>query len=141
MSVSLDPNTLPIINVVGLAQSGTILRAERKTPSDGVPAFVTRDGWEELVSLYAKDSEKPHEIVLPALERAAGRILAHAAEAAVSDRRNSPVFNLESDLFASDPTLVLAFVRDTEHPVACALIGTAAQLSQILRQGDQLPPL
>lgn len=135
MSVMLDPSTLPSVNILGLAQSGAILRAERETPPDGIPAFVTKAGWDELITAHADNHAAPHLIVLPALEKAVTRILAHAAEAAQSEGKTAPVISLESDLFPSDPTLILAFVRDETHPVACALIGTADHLVGMLR-GD-----
>jgi len=135
MSVMLDPSTLPSVNILGLAQSGAILRTERETPPDGIPAFVTKAGWDELIAAHADNHAAPHLIVLPALEKAVNRILAHAAEAAQSEGKTAPVISLESDLFPSDPTLILAFVRDETHPVACALIGTADHLVGMLR-GD-----
>ncbi|WP_418609053.1 hypothetical protein [Gluconobacter cerinus] len=133
MSVVLDPSSLPAVNILGLAQSGAILRAERETPPDGVPAFITREGWDELVAAHASEHDTPHTIVLPALEKTVTRLLAHAAQAASEEGGTAPVVSLESDLFPSDRTLILAFVRDETHPVACTLIGTAHQLAGVLR--------
>ncbi|KXV32572.1 hypothetical protein FXF46_08845 [Gluconobacter thailandicus] len=131
----LDPSTLPSVNILGLAQGGAILRAERETPPDGIPAFITKEGWDELIAAHAANHVAPHTVVLPALEKAVARILAHAAKAAQAEGKTAPVISLESDLFPSDPTLILAFVKDETHPVACALIGTAAHLVDMLR-GD-----
>ncbi|AFV99944.1 hypothetical protein BAR24_07080 [Gluconobacter oxydans] len=131
----LDPSTLPSVNILGLAQGGAILRAERETPPDGIPAFIAKEGWDELIAAHAANHVAPHTVVLPALEKAVARILAHAAKAAQAEGKNAPVISLESDLFPSDPTLILAFVKDETHPVACALIGTAAHLVDMLR-GD-----
>lgn len=135
MSVMLDPSTLPSVNILGLAQSGAILRAERETAPDGIPAFITKEGWNELIAAHADDHTAPHTVVLPALEKAVARILSHAAESAQGEGKTAPVISLESDLFQSDSTLILAFVRDETHPVACALIGTAGHLVDMLR-GD-----
>ncbi|MFT8808553.1 hypothetical protein [Gluconobacter sp.] len=133
MSIKLDPAILPALDIVGMAQSGALLRAERETPPDGIPVFVTRTGWEELTATHAADHATPHTVLLPALEKAAARILSHAAETASRSGEMTPVLTLQSDLFPSDPDLVLAFVRDSTHPVACALIGTAAQIETALR--------
>lgn len=134
----LDPSTLPSVNILGLAQSGAILRAERETPPDGIPAFITKEGWDELIAAHADNHVAPHTIVLPALEKAVARVLAHAAEAAQTEGKTAPVISLESDLFPSDRTLILAFVRDETHPVACALIGTASHLVGMLRSDDSV---
>ncbi|MBS1102747.1 hypothetical protein JK202_06900 [Gluconobacter sp. Dm-62] len=133
MSIKLDPELLPALDILRMAQSGTLLRAERHTPPDGIPAFVTRDGWNELVETHAGNHDAPHMVLLPALEKAVLRIMSHAAEQASSSGEMTPVITLPSDLFPSDPDLVLSFVRDSTHPVACALIGTAAQIENALR--------
>lgn len=141
MSIKLDPMILPALDILGMAQSGTLLRAERETPPDGIPAFVTRAGWDELVATHAGDHTAPHTVLLPAMEKAVARLLSHAAEAASRDGVMTPVVTIQSDLFPSDPDLVLAFVRDTTHPVACALIGTAAQIETTLRTHTPVHPL
>ncbi|EHH69080.1 hypothetical protein [Gluconobacter morbifer] len=135
MSVTLEPASLPSVDIVGLAQSGQILRAERDTPPDGVPVFITREGWNDLLATHATDSASSPAAVLPALEKAVTRIMAHAAEAAGKEGMTTPVISMKSDLFSSDGTLILAFVRDSTHPVACALIGTATQIADTLRAG------
>ncbi len=136
MPIKLDPALLPALDILGMAQSGTLLRAERETPSDGIPAFVTRAGWHELAATHAANHDAPHTVLLPALEKAVSRILAHAAHNASHTGEITPVTTLQSDLFPSDPDLVLAFVRDSTHPVACALIGTAPQIETALRRQD-----
>lgn len=133
MSIKLDPAILPALDILGMAQSGALLRAERDTPPDGIPAFVTRSGWDELIATHAANHDAPHTVLLPALEKAVARLLSHAAEGASRNGEMTPVITLQSDLFPSDPDLVLAFVRDSTHPVACALIGTAAQIETALR--------
>lgn len=133
MSIKLDPAILPALDILGMAQSGALLRAERETPPNGIPAFVTRAGWDELTATHADHHDAPHTVLLPALEKAVARILSHAAEAASRNGEMTPVLTMPSDLFPSDPDLVLAFVRDNTHPVACALIGTAAQIEAALR--------
>ncbi|GBR70060.1 hypothetical protein [Gluconobacter kanchanaburiensis] len=141
MSIKLDPMMLPALDILGMAQSGAVLRAERETPSDGIPAFVTRSGWDELVATHASDHTAPHTVLLPAMEKAVTRLLSHAAEAASRDGVMAPTITIQSDLFLSDPDLVLAFVRDITHPVACALIGTAAQIETTLRAHTPVHPL
>lgn len=136
MSIKLDPAILPALDILGMAQSGAILRAERNTPPDGIPAFVTRTGWDELIATHATEHNAPNALLLPALEKAVSRLLAHTAEEASRNGEMTPVITLQSDLFPSDPDLVLAFVRDSTHPVACALIGTAAQIEMALRGHD-----
>ncbi|MFT9096720.1 MAG: hypothetical protein ABF459_16480 [Gluconobacter cerinus] len=136
MPLKLAPARLPALDILGMAQSGTLLRAERETPSDGIPAFVTRAGWDELAATHAANHDAPHTVLLPALEKAVSRILAHAAQNASNTGEMTPVTTLQSDLFPSDPDLVLAFVRDSTHPVACALIGTAPQIETALRRQD-----
>ena len=126
----LDPSTLPPVNILGLAQSGTILRAERETLPDGIPAFITKAGWDELTAAHNTSAA----LVLSSLEKAVARLLAHAAEDAQTNGRTAPVISLESDLFPSDPTLILTFVRDETHPVACALLGTASHLTEVLKK-------
>ncbi|WP_415571466.1 hypothetical protein [Gluconobacter sp.] len=136
MPIKLDPALLPALDILGMAQSGALLRAERETPSDGIPAFVTRAGWDELAATHAANHNAPHSVLLPALEKAVARILTHAAQNASQMGEMTPVTTLQSDLFPSDPDLVLAFVRDSTHPVACALIGTATQIEAALRSRD-----
>ncbi len=136
MPIKLDPTLLPALDILGMAQSGALLRAERETPPDGIPAFVTRAGWDELAATHASDHSAPHIVLLPALEKAVSRILAHAAQNAAHTGEMTSVTTLQTDLFPSDPDLVLAFVRDSTHPVACALIGTALQIETALRSQD-----
>lgn len=133
MSIKLDPTILPALDILGMAQSGALLRAERETPPDGIPAFVTRAGWDELIATHAAHHDTPHTVLLPALEKAVSRLMSHAAEEASRNGEMTPVLTLQSDLFPSDPDLVLAFVRDSTHPVACALVGTAPQIETALR--------
>ncbi|WP_231118867.1 hypothetical protein [Oecophyllibacter saccharovorans] len=143
--VRLVPESLPALDILTLAQEGRILRAERETPPDGVPVFVTRAGWDELLSHHGKG--EPEEKValtklLPALEQISARLLAQAAEASEhhakpAAQENAPkappsIFTLESDLFPSDPQTRLVLVRDRTHPVVCALLGTPAQLATLL---------
>lgn len=133
MNVSLDPTLLPALDIVGLAQSGQILRAEKETPPDGVPFFVTHEGWDELVLTHAAQHKTPHAFVLATLEKVVAKLQAHAAEGARERGAHRPIITIPSDLFPSDPMVVLAFVRDASHPVACALIGTANHLASLLR--------
>ncbi|QDH17300.1 hypothetical protein [Swingsia samuiensis] len=141
MSISLDPSLFPAIDIITLAQTGLILRAERQTPPDGIPVFVTKEGWTELVSSHAPEHPSPHEIIIPALEKAITRLLSHAAETAEKTKEMAPVLYLESDLFPSNAELLIAFVRDKEHPVTCALIGTRQHLSHVLKvtASDKMP--
>lgn len=145
-TVTLAPDSLPRLNIVGLAQSGQILRAERETPPDGVPVFVTKEGWNDLLRHYG-DGKDPAELartkLLPALERISTQLLAEAAQASKektssgatpeSEKAGTPsVFTLESDLFPGDRETRLVLVRDETHPVVCALLGTPAQLAHLL---------
>ncbi|GBR52515.1 hypothetical protein AA106555_0944 [Neokomagataea thailandica NBRC 106555] len=133
MFFKLDPAKLPALDIVGLATSGLIVRAERETPADGIPAFITRPGWEELLTSHAADVENGSALVLPPLEKAVQRLLAHAAQSASEEQNFAPLVTLESDLFASAPSLLVMFVRDQSHPVACVLVGTEEHIATTLK--------
>lgn len=133
MPISLDPKTLPALNIIELATQGLIMRAERETPPDGLPVFITRPGWEELLTTHTNDAENGATLVLPALEKATHRLLAHAAQAASEDKTFAPLVTVESDLFKSATSVLLTFVRDSTHPVACVLIGTEAHIATVLK--------
>lgn len=138
MPISLDPAQLPELNILTLAQSGAIVRAERETPEDGIPAFITRSGWNELISHHAQEQETVADTatrVLTALEKSIGLLMTQAAKAAQEHEQSTPpsLYSLETDLFPSSPQTRLVFVKDTSHHVACALIGTPDQISDIIR--------
>ncbi|GBR47143.1 hypothetical protein [Neokomagataea thailandica] len=133
MPISLDPTILPSLNIIDLATQGLIVRAERETPEDGLPIFITRPGWEELLTTHTHDAEHGATIVLPALEKAVHRLLAHVAHATHEEKNFAPLITVDSDLFQSAASLLLAFVRDSTHPVACVLIGTEPHIATVLK--------
>lgn len=133
--IHIDPDVLPSFDIVMLANSGALLRAEAETPPNGVPAFVTAAGWRMIEARYRHAS--PEEL-LTNLGRATHRLLAHAAEAYAetdhSDEISAPgSFSCPSDLFENNGTLHLAFIRDTTHPVICAVIGTNKHLQDLMK--------
>lgn len=137
MPISLDPYQLPELDILTLAQSGRLVRAERETPEDGVPALVTRSGWNELVQHYIQEHEAPSDTaqrVLIALERSASLLMTEAAKAVQEQNDDTPpsLYTLETDLFPSNRQTRLVFVRDKSHPVACALIGTPQHITEII---------
>ncbi|QDH13785.1 hypothetical protein E3E12_05840 [Formicincola oecophyllae] len=161
-AVALDPATLPALDIVKLAQEGHILRAERDLPPHGVPAFVTKEGWDELMKHYGQGKppeEAARTIILPALEKSVRLLMAKAAEArhkaaleahvtqgedGEASQKNSPavlprVFTAESDLFPSHPETRLVLVRNADSPVVCALVGTPGQLTALLGQAGHSP--
>lgn len=137
MAITLNPEHLPKLDIVALAQSGHIVRAERDTAEGGVPVFLTKEGWDELVLQHRKQSNEPIEQtashLLPALEKISARILAEAAHAAETQKQeHAALFTLETDLFPSSPQTRLVLVADKTHPVVCALLGTPAQITLLL---------
>lgn len=142
MAVTLDPSRLPQLDILALARSGLIVRAERETPETGIPSFLTRAGWNELIAHHRRPSEgstehEPEEQtasrLLPALERISTRLLGEAArEAETRQQQDTSLFTIETDLFPSSPETRIILVADRTHPVACALIGTPEQITQLL---------
>ncbi|RUT25427.1 hypothetical protein C0V97_12680 [Asaia sp. W19] len=121
----LDPSTLPEIDIVDLAQSGQILRAEQTTPPGGIPAFLTRDDWRRIVHRHATpDSDE--NALLAAVERAIHRLLDHAATTLAARPAGlvSATLTVKTDLFDTRGETFLSFVRAKGHPVACVVIGT-----------------
>lgn len=131
--IRLDPDALPVIDIVALAQEGALLRAEHDTPPDGIPAFVTAAGWRMLCARYAGDD--PHGL-LTHLGKAVHRLLAHAAQSHAAEHRAGHAapasFSCPSDLFEDNGTLHIAFLRDTNHPVICTLIGTKDHIRDLM---------
>ncbi|AOX19235.1 hypothetical protein [Kozakia baliensis] len=140
-TLSLDPTALPPLDIIDLANSGVIVRAERETPPDGIPAFVTAQGWQELLQRYADGNSDIAPRVLAALEQAIKRLLDHAATSFAQSTHNeiAPILSCPSDLFASNGTIQIAFVRDRQHPVACVLIGTVEQLRELIKNPPPKP--
>lgn len=134
-SIQLDPNTLPVLDIVELANTGAIRRAEQQTPPDGIPVFVTALGWLELEDRYGIDNPRK---ILRSLESAAHRLLSHAATtlATQSAGEVSATITCPSDLFTENGSVNLSFVRDREHPVVCVLIGTTDHLMALLSPRD-----
>ncbi|MCX5616332.1 hypothetical protein NQF87_05005 [Bombella sp. TMW 2.2559] len=141
MAVTLDPSRLPQLDILALARSGLIVRAERETPEIGIPSFLTRAGWNELIANHRRPSEgstehEPEEQtasrLLPALERICTRLLGEAAREAETQQQDASIFTIETDLFPSSPETRIILVADRTHPVACALIGTPEQITQLL---------
>ncbi|MXV43994.1 hypothetical protein GS501_02860 [Saccharibacter sp. 17.LH.SD] len=132
-SITLNPKIFPKLDIVSLAQTGKILRAERTTTKNGIPAFITREGWNELILHHARDGEPlslTTQKILPALEQSVARLLGEAAQA--STERPASLYTLETDLFPSNTQTRLALVCDQTHHVACALIGTPKHLQHLL---------
>lgn len=143
MAITLDPASLPKLDILSLAQNGLILRAERDTPETGIPSFLTRAGWNELIAHHrrpadgdsgpAETEEQTASRLLPALERISTRLLSEAAHGAETQKKqDASVFTVETDLFPSSPETRIVLVADRTHPVACALIGTPEQITQLL---------
>lgn len=144
MTITLDPTSLPKLDILSLAQNGLIMRAERETPETGIPSFLTRAGWNELITHHrrpadgsesgpAETEEQTASRLLPALERISTRLLSEAArEAETQKKQDASVFTVETDLFPSSPETRIVLVADKTHPVACALIGTPEQITQLL---------
>lgn len=123
---ALDPTTLPSADILGHAQAGRLLRAERQTPENGVPAFITREDWEQMAARFGVTGQSSADL-LPALERAVQRLLAHAAKT-LSEREPgviSAVLSARTDLFGENTQTYLSFLRDSTHPVACVVIGSS----------------
>lgn len=137
MSIGLDHTYLPELDILHLAQTHTILRAERTTPHDGIPTFITQTGWNELVEHHHQSNETLKDTslrVLSALERISAHLMTEAAQKtkARDIKKESFLYTLESDLFPSSSQTRLVFVKDKTHSVACALIGTPQHLRQII---------
>lgn len=143
MAITLDPSRLPRLDILTLARDGLILRAERETPETGIPSFLTRAGWNELIAHHRRPShdgngpaeteEQTASRLLPALERTSSRLLGEAAREAETQRKqDASVFTVETDLFPSSSETRIVLVADRTHPVACALIGTPEQITQLL---------
>lgn len=102
MPIPLNSHQLPELDILSLAQSGQLLRAERETPEDGIPAFITRSGWNELVQHYAQKNETfpdTAQRVLIALERSVILLMTEAAKAAQNHTDETPtLYSLETDL-------------------------------------------
>ncbi|OOL18363.1 hypothetical protein AL01_06090 [Bombella intestini] len=147
MAITLDPTRLPKLDILSLAQNGLILRAERTTPEAGIPSFLTRAGWNELIAHHrhsttegGETEEQTASRLLPALERISARLLSEAArEAEAQGQQDASVFTLETDLFPSSAQTRLVLVADRTHPVACALIGTPEQITQLLASSTTEP--
>ncbi|MDF7674289.1 hypothetical protein PT277_02665 [Acetobacteraceae bacterium ESL0709] len=139
MSIALDPTVLPALDIISLAQSGKILRAERTTEQDGIPCFILRKDWDRLKSRDGKGNTLSDETLLRALEKISARFLQEAAKACKllgneSHQNALPsTFEIESDLFPHRKKVFLLLVRDATHPVVCALIGTSSALLDSLR--------
>lgn len=150
MAITLDPTRLPKLDILSLAQNGLILRAERDTPEAGIPSFLTRAGWNELIAHHrrpatneagpAESEEQTASRLLPALERISARLLSEAArEAEAQSQQGASVFTLETDLFPSSTQTRIVLVADKTHPVACALIGTPEHITQLLASSKTEP--
>lgn len=137
MSITLDPTTLPALDIIALAQSGQILRAERETAENGIPCFITKQDWNHLK--HEMNYKLTDEALLTALEKISARFLQEAArscsllKAAPQETDLPNSFEIESDLFTDHRKIFLILVRDMTHPVACALIGTSTTLLDTLR--------
>lgn len=121
---ALDPTTLPEAGIVALAQKGLLLRVERDTPENGVPAFVTRDDWGAMEARFLHQKGASGDF-LPAVERAVQRLLAHAAQTLASRPAGtiSATLSATTDLFEDNGQTYLSFLRDATYPVACVIIG------------------
>ncbi|GBR14280.1 MULTISPECIES: hypothetical protein [Asaia] len=122
---ALDPATLPATDILELAQAGLLCRAERETPSGGIPAFVTRQDWDCLAERFGREAAAPERLI-EAVERAVWRLLSHAA-ATLSKQTPGSVsatMSARTDLFSDDGETYLSFVRDRTHPVACVIVGS-----------------
>lgn len=123
--ISLDPSTLPPADIIALAQSGLLCRAERDTPDGGVPAFMTKVDWDTISVRFSVETPSPNDLIA-AVERAVHHLLGHAAERLTKCPAGevSAVLNVKTDLFAENGETFLSFVRDRTHPVACVIVGT-----------------
>ncbi|WP_122050256.1 hypothetical protein [Asaia bogorensis] len=123
---ALDPATLPEADILGHAQAGRLLRAERTTPPNGVPAFITCEDWKTMAARFGTAAEKDIDL-FQALEKAVQRLLGHAAETLAKREAGviSATLSAQTDLFDEDGPTYLSFLRDSTHPVACVVIGTS----------------
>lgn len=121
---ALDPATLPKAEIVALAQQGILLRAERDTSENGVPAFMKRDDWETMEARFLHQRGESSDF-LPAVEHAVHRLLGHAAQTLASRPAGtiSATLSATTDLFEDGGQTYLSFVRDTTYTVACVIIG------------------
>ena len=130
-TVTLDPARLPALDIITLAQSGILMRAERETSPDGVPVFLTQEGWMDL-------HERRPSLGLPelqlAVEKATRHLMTHAAETVATQKPDAApgLFICPSDFFEENGNVHIVFVRDIAHPVVCAVIGTREHIRHIL---------
>lgn len=130
MSVEINPQYLPEINILEMAQTGMILRAELEIPPNGVPVFITRLGWNELLAHYllqnpTETRSDAHHKLLLILSRITAKLLKDAAQYCKNTPPPLPSsFIIETDLFPSSKETSLIFVRAKDHHAACALLGT-----------------
>ncbi|QHI95252.1 hypothetical protein GT348_02255 [Aristophania vespae] len=144
MSITLDPNSLPSLDIIGLSQSGQIVRAERHTQEDGIPSFIIRQDWDALKT--REGHEQPaysDEALLIALEKISAHFLQEAAKTFItlggheSEKRPPAIFEIESDLFLNQKKVFLLLVRDKAYPVICALIGSSSAILQSLKENQK----
>ncbi|GBQ93074.1 hypothetical protein [Asaia krungthepensis] len=124
----LDPTTLPAAPMLELAQSGFLVRAERETPENGVPAFMLSEDWKTLEHRFASNNAehaKTGSGLLSAVENATRRLMGHAAEALANSAPGEigSTLSLRTDLFAENAETFLSFLRDQTYEVACLVIG------------------
>lgn len=148
MPVEIRVQHLPEIDILRLAQTGMILRAELETETDGVPAFITRIGWNELLAHHllqehlsqkenspnsAQNSLEFQQKLLKILSRITAKLMQEAARYYQEHPNNSPHnFTIETDLFPSSKEASLIFIRAKDTNIACALLGTDEHLRHIL---------
>lgn len=134
MSITLDPAALPEIDIISLAQTGQIVRAERRTEENGIPCFISRKDWDLLKEEYNSSSSHENETLLAALEKTTSLFLQEAAKTYSSLKKQHAkttlpsTFQIESDLFHDRKTVFLFLVKDMTHPVCCAVISTSPTL-------------
>ncbi|WP_261763174.1 hypothetical protein [Asaia bogorensis] len=127
---ALDPATLPEADILGLAQTGQLLRAERQTPENGIPAFISREDWDRTRARFGACGRDSGDL-LTALEKAVQRLMGHAAETLATREAGvvSAILSARTDLFDDGGPTYLSFLRDATHPVACVIIGSRPWLT------------
>jgi len=132
-TITVDPAALPALDIITLANQGAILRAEAQTAPDAIPLFVTSQGWAALQQRY--DATRPEDAptLLARLERATAKLMTHVAQGVAKAGTAPATLTCPSDFFTPDGHVVIAFVRDETHPVACAIIGAKDHIDHLLR--------
>ncbi|GBQ15484.1 hypothetical protein [Swaminathania salitolerans] len=125
MPITIDPELLPPIDIIRLAQEGHLLRAERTTPEGGVPAFISSADRDRLLTRHPEGAD------VASTERAVHHLLAHAAQGltATGEGVVPARLSLKTDLFEDEGETWISFVRDASTAVACVIIGSRPVLT------------